>query len=209
LRHRGFVGALSISPDGDRLVTGGGDNAVRIWDVETGRQLILFEEAHKTQVFRVGFSVDGSVVASGGDDGRLRLWDLRAGLRRGIEGDLPQLVLDIERIGAVGFSPDGSYLAAAGFANGDRGVCGAIWKTSSWGKCGEIRGRGVLGIAFNSAGDRIFIADMATNSSVMSFPELKPLALLPPATCIATNGNLIALPDEDDVLIALHARRYW
>ena len=37
--HNGIVTCSKFSPDGNRVVTGGTDATVRIWDVETGNQL--------------------------------------------------------------------------------------------------------------------------------------------------------------------------
>ena len=39
--HAEDVRAVAFSPDGRRILTGGGDNAVRVWDAVTGQSLVV------------------------------------------------------------------------------------------------------------------------------------------------------------------------
>jgi WD40 repeat protein len=75
----GFVCSLAFSPDGKTLASGGWDDCVRLWDVETGKQVRKID-AHKAMVTKVAFSPDGKVLASrGGLDGMAKLWDPQTG----------------------------------------------------------------------------------------------------------------------------------
>jgi RNA polymerase sigma factor (sigma-70 family) len=59
--HRGEVAELRFTPDGDRLVTVGGDRTVRVWDAATGTEL----RSHATpasQGHLTHLSADGSVL---------------------------------------------------------------------------------------------------------------------------------------------------
>ena len=76
--HRGAVLASGFSADGTRLVSGGDDGTVRVWDARTGDPLLTLE-GHRGGVWASGFSADGTRLVSGGDDGTVRVWDARTG----------------------------------------------------------------------------------------------------------------------------------
>ena len=71
------VRALSFSPDGEILATGG-DDTIRLWDVRTGALLWKFE-GHIRGVWSVEFAADGNTLASLSTSGMVLLWDLRLG----------------------------------------------------------------------------------------------------------------------------------
>jgi WD40 repeat protein len=58
-----------------RVVTGGEDGTVRIWDARTRAELRRFT-GHKGKVTGVAFGPDGRRVASSGEDATVRLWGL-------------------------------------------------------------------------------------------------------------------------------------
>lgn len=104
--HTGAVECATYRPDGKWLATGGADEAVRLWDTETGEQALSLEE-HTGTVRRLAFG-PGECLASVADDGTLRLWDLlsrKAALRLGS---------DVAAARGLGFGPDGAWVAAVG-----------------------------------------------------------------------------------------------
>ncbi len=77
--HRGGVFALALSPDGQRLVTGGGDGLVKLWDAATW-QVVRGFQAEPSLVNDLAFTPDGQECVSVGGLRMVKLWDLRHGL---------------------------------------------------------------------------------------------------------------------------------
>lgn len=72
--HTGPVFGSSISYDGSRLVSGGADRTVRLWDGRANKLLRRFD-GHDAPVWAVAISPDGRRIASGGYDKTIRFWD--------------------------------------------------------------------------------------------------------------------------------------
>lgn len=117
--HHGLFTAASFSPDGTLLASGGYDNRLELWTLPEGK--FLGEVGHHhTGVVNLEFSPDGRFVASG-EDGLVRVWRVaRPGQHRHIptRGD-----------SLAALSPDGKWVAAAGFSNQD----GAVRETQVFG----------------------------------------------------------------------------
>ena len=73
---------MAFSPDGRRIVSGGFDKTVRIWDAGTGQQIGAPLTGHTKTVESVAFSPDGRRIASGGDK-TVRIWDAGTGQQIG------------------------------------------------------------------------------------------------------------------------------
>jgi WD40 repeat protein len=84
LGHSDNVYSVAFSPDGGRIVSGSGDNTVKLWDAASGALLRTFE-GHSPVVWKVAFSPDGSRIVSGDPDDTLKLWD--AASERAVRGD--------------------------------------------------------------------------------------------------------------------------
>jgi WD40 repeat protein len=99
----------AFSLDGKRLVSGGYDNVVRLWDVASGHQIGAALTGHTNWVTSVAFSPDGKLVASGSADGTVRVWDVASQREIGapLTGHTGVVV-------SVAFSPDGKVLASGG-----------------------------------------------------------------------------------------------
>jgi hypothetical protein len=67
---------VAFSPDGQRVISGSGDQTLRLWDARTGQALGEPWQGHSDGVWSVAFSPDGRRVISGSRDQTLRLWDM-------------------------------------------------------------------------------------------------------------------------------------
>jgi WD40 repeat protein len=124
----GDTGSLAFSPDGKRLVTGGRDNPVCVWDAGTGERVWSTEHFaaatnRDASVRCVGFSPDGKTVLLAAD-GVLRRWRAADG------APLAELLRSRDPITSFVFSPDGKLLSTLG-ENGT--VC--LWEVATSAEC--------------------------------------------------------------------------
>lgn len=105
--HTGAVFCVAFSLDDRRIVSGSLDCSVRIWDVQTGKQLLESEE-HKTPVCSVAFSSDSSRVAFSDDDFHILIWDVDSKRRIRLLNRPGHFTFDLH------FSADDRFIAAIG-----------------------------------------------------------------------------------------------
>jgi WD40 repeat protein len=112
----------AFSPDGRLLATCDTDCNVRVWEVKSGK-LLLICQGHANWVRFVVFSPDGKTLASCGADWSIKLWNVKDGVC------IKTLIGHEHEVFAVAYSPDGQQLASA---SGDRTV--KLW-TIHDGRC--------------------------------------------------------------------------
>ncbi|MCA9080215.1 MAG: hypothetical protein KDA58_06625, partial [Planctomycetaceae bacterium] len=110
--HGAPVQTVRFSGNGSRLVSGGRDNAVLVWNMTTSEREHQFR-GHSRAVRSACFSNDGLQVVSGGHDAQALVWDTRTYAE---SRDLKNTVLHEHRDAVLGarFSPDGKQIVTAG-----------------------------------------------------------------------------------------------
>lgn len=143
--HKGGSLTLAFNPEGDRLISGGVDGSVRLWNISDGSQIAELS-GHSERVLGVAFSPDGRLLASGGADKTVRLWSVSD------RAEIACLDAHSGAVASVAFSPDSSMLASGG---ADKTV--RLWQTSDSSLVRAIRGQmgNVNGLAFSPDGEVI------------------------------------------------------
>ena len=76
--HSSSVSAVAVTADGKRAISGSGDNTVKVWNLETGEELLSFN-GHSGWVSAVAVTADGKRAISGSDDNTVKVWNLETG----------------------------------------------------------------------------------------------------------------------------------
>jgi len=138
---------MALSPDGKILASraGGGimgDNALRLWEVSSGRELDTVVFGANYEVNRhVTFSPNGALVATTSRD-RVRLYELADGR----ELSAPT-VTGANGVPAIAFSPDSKMLATASW---EKGVM--LWDVPSGRQMSTLSTEGAWSLAFSPDG---------------------------------------------------------
>ena len=105
--HSDSLYAADISPDGKFVATGSYDQAIILWDLNTGEMLNTLT-GHNGPVYDLEYHPTMPLLASASGDRTVKLWDVTTGKRLDTfnEPEKEQYT--------ASFSPDGKQLAAAG-----------------------------------------------------------------------------------------------
>jgi len=110
-RHRHKrINSVAFSPCQGFLVSGGDDQTLRIWSLET-KKLISTLTGHQDKVTAVAVHPDGEIIASGSEDKTVKIWSVKTG------EILATLQGHSDKVLTVKFSQNGQLLASGGGEN--------------------------------------------------------------------------------------------
>jgi WD40 repeat protein len=150
------VNSVAFSPDGKRLVSGGADGTVTVWDSQSGHETLSLR-GHTGMVNSVAFSPDGKRVASSSEGvefdgqrwtmcGEVTVWDAQSGQ------ETLSLKLHTHQVNSVAFSPDGKRLVS-----GSHDKTLKVWDAQSGQLILNLKGHSsaVFSVAFSPDGKRL------------------------------------------------------
>ncbi len=126
--HLYGVKTLFFIDGGRSVVSGGGDQTLKLWNPQTGRLQLTFK-GHTAAVTVGACSQDGRLLLSGGADQKLIVWDRVSGKPVKI------LAGHLDRLSGACFSPDGQYLYSSG-----RDATVRKWHLASGEELGRMHG---------------------------------------------------------------------
>lgn len=140
--HRGPVMSVAISADGRRIVSGGEDKTMKLWDAASGALLHSFND-HTDLVYAVAISGDGRQLVSAGDRTTVGIWDATTGK---VVHAIPA---DDLGVSALALSSDGKGLLTGGWSK-----TAILWDATSGAKRHTLTGHVaiVISVAFSADG---------------------------------------------------------
>jgi WD40 repeat protein len=175
------ISDASFSSDGSMVLTSGGDGSTRVWNVETGAELLKL--SHGRHVLHGRFSGDGSRILTACAGGSVRLWDAR-------NGDLIALLTNGGGFELqFAFSPEGRRCATGG---GDGAV--RLWNSVTGEPLGQLISYPdlVSRIAFTLDGKRLVAA--SASEVLLSDAESA-------VTLARIDGKLLAISLEHNLIV--------
>jgi WD40 repeat protein len=103
INHNASVYSVSFSPDSQTLASGGGDDKVKLWQLD-GRAIVSLD-GHLAGIGQVTFSPDGQMIATASDDKTVKLWHKDGTLIITLTGHTGE-------VNGISFSPDGKTLVS-------------------------------------------------------------------------------------------------
>jgi WD40 repeat protein len=193
--HSAPVSSVDFDPSGARLVSGGWDKMIRLWDTASGTTQVVLS-GHTGSVESVAFAPDGARIVSAGFDTSVRQWDAVTG------AELSHARVHNNTVTGVAYSPDERF-----FASGSRfsDALVVLWETASGAPLRTLQGHAAAEVemlTFSPDGvwlaaamtdGQIYLYDRSSGQLRGSLPGGGDLAFAPDGTLITINGENLTL----------------
>jgi WD40 repeat protein len=166
--HAGEVNTIAVSSDGQQIATGSDDRTIKIWSLNTHKELRTLK-GHSQWVYSVAISPDDRTVVSGSKDETIKVWHLNTGQ------ELRSLPAHASYINSVAISPDGQKIASGSY---DKTV--KIWNLNTGQELHTLTGhsREVLSVVFSPDGQKLASASADRTIKLWDLNTLKELHTL-------------------------------
>jgi WD40 repeat protein len=140
--HFARVNTVTVSSNGKIAISGSNDSSIRVWDLESGREVRILR-GHNDPVSAVALASDCKKVISGSWDNTLKVWDLKSGQQ------IQTLRGHTRRVNAIAVSCDGEKAISGSWDNTLK-----VWDLKSGQEIQTLRGHNnpVNAVALTSDG---------------------------------------------------------
>lgn len=151
--HSSRINCALFASDRRWLASGGADNTIRLWDVDSGHELRALV-GHKNWIKSLAVSRSGELLASGSNDRTVKLWNVLSGR------ELLTLAGHEGAVEVVLFSPDDRWIVSGSADNTIR-----VWDAASGTQVQRLKGHvaGITALAISSNG-KILASGSSDNS---------------------------------------------
>ena len=197
--HRGSVLSLAFSPNSNLLASASKDGTVRIWDLNTNKQIGKLTR-HRGDVLSVAFSPNGKIIATGGKDSTIIFWDAATLKSMG-----PSLKGHNFQVWSVAFSPNGKYLASGSY---DTNII--IWNVESMIEVGRFtqHKKTVYSLAFSPDSKKLVSGSFDKTLRLWDIENLQPIgkpmrkhSKVVNSVAFSPDGKIIASASDDKTII--------
>jgi serine/threonine protein kinase/WD40 repeat protein len=181
--------SLTFDPDEKRILAGGRNGSVKVWDALTGAK--IFEtKGHTGLVGAVAFAADGKTMATASGDKTIKIWDASSGMEK--------LALQGHQAGvyAIAFSPNGAFLVSGSW---DKTV--RLWDLASGTPIATLTSptQDVWSVDFNAKGTQFAATGEDQMVRIWDLGSKKEIAAFRGATGAILNIRFVP---ESDLLVA-------
>ncbi|MDO4584232.1 MAG: WD40 repeat domain-containing protein [Planctomycetia bacterium] len=151
--HENAVFAVAVSPNGERLASGGADGSLYIWDTQDPEEPLAMLKGHKNGVNALVFYSD-TILISAGADKVIRAWNLKT------EKSVRMMTGHTDVVLALALSPDKKLLLSGGLDDSIR-----LWNPKTGKQLKKLTGHTdeVSTLAFSPDG-KIFVSGSWDNT---------------------------------------------